>query len=478
MSRSTVAKSRAEKGGKSATTATPAITHEIVSGKLNDQDWNAMLDVDEGDDFIIDIVEDVCSTALDIIFSNYIENQLVPYTVLQAKDAIIQIIEWQFLSRDEGEKGIDNDPGWVQDEEPEPAVTDCWAQGSVPRIIVKSQTPDIMTPNPLDNEGLEQIQEENTLEVAAAEEGDLAEISDDSLPVEEINEEKEESTVPADKEVEELPEKEQIPSCSEKKTGTYKRYRGKLNMDSLSKLTESLDEVKKEGVDCPPTLGSPDLASYQMPSSCQSLLKLQAGRPPGHHDVVYDEYGNVMGITKINVQKLPSHKVKTGFVVVDPSVEAAQSRLEAMRTGRYVKAADRSRAKISPRPPGSPRSSKTSTTIVRSSQTSISSKMHHSLGGSTHEGMSGLPPPLIEAMEVSPGVEVREGDRVKTGPRQHTKKMDLTSLTTQHQLRPIRSKANIPTISVMDLLAQHTPLVKPIADTMPIPPIHSPQMSS
>ena len=41
MSRSTVAKSRADKGGKSGygNAPTPAVTHEIVTAKFNDQDW-------------------------------------------------------------------------------------------------------------------------------------------------------------------------------------------------------------------------------------------------------------------------------------------------------------------------------------------------------------------------------------------------------------------------------------------------------
>ena len=52
-----------------------------------------MTDHDDGDEFILDIIEDVCSSAMDSIFQNYIQNQLVPYTVVQAKDAILQIIE-------------------------------------------------------------------------------------------------------------------------------------------------------------------------------------------------------------------------------------------------------------------------------------------------------------------------------------------------------------------------------------------------
>ena len=38
--------------------------------------------------------------------------------------------------------------------------------------------------------------------------------------------------------------------------------------------------------------------------------------------------------------------------------------------------------------------------------------------GRANEGATPLPPPLIEAMELAPGVVVKEGDRVKRGPRQ------------------------------------------------------------
>ena len=52
-----------------------------------------MLDHDDEDDFVSDIVEEVCSSAVDIIYQKYLERQLVPYIVLQAKDAILQITE-------------------------------------------------------------------------------------------------------------------------------------------------------------------------------------------------------------------------------------------------------------------------------------------------------------------------------------------------------------------------------------------------
>ena len=75
-----------------------------------------MVDHDDNDDFITDIIGDVCSSALDIIHKNYIDKQLIPFTVCQAKDAIVQIIEWQFLTRDSGEGNVSVDPGWCEDE--------------------------------------------------------------------------------------------------------------------------------------------------------------------------------------------------------------------------------------------------------------------------------------------------------------------------------------------------------------------------
>ena len=39
MSKPNVAKSRADKAGKTVSAPTPAQIHEIIPGKFNDQDW-------------------------------------------------------------------------------------------------------------------------------------------------------------------------------------------------------------------------------------------------------------------------------------------------------------------------------------------------------------------------------------------------------------------------------------------------------
>ena len=38
------------------------------------------------------------------------------------------------------------------------------------------------------------------------------------------------------------------------------------------------------------------------------LTQVQTGRPPGNKDVVYDDFGNVVAVMKLDPEKLPTHK--------------------------------------------------------------------------------------------------------------------------------------------------------------------------
>ena len=96
------------------------------------------------------LVDEVFELAYSVVYAHYLEEQAVPYTVSQAKHSLLQIIEascctsvvllyfhctymytctcrsvgmcnvnllqWQFLTRDEGERDTLNDPSWTQDE--------------------------------------------------------------------------------------------------------------------------------------------------------------------------------------------------------------------------------------------------------------------------------------------------------------------------------------------------------------------------
>jgi len=52
-----------------------------------------MVDKDNSEDFIEDIIEELVDTTIGTIYDNYIDRQLLPFTVTMAKDAILQIIE-------------------------------------------------------------------------------------------------------------------------------------------------------------------------------------------------------------------------------------------------------------------------------------------------------------------------------------------------------------------------------------------------
>lgn len=52
-----------------------------------------MLEFDDGDEFIGELVDEVVGKTLNIIYDKYIERQLLPYTISQAKEALLTIID-------------------------------------------------------------------------------------------------------------------------------------------------------------------------------------------------------------------------------------------------------------------------------------------------------------------------------------------------------------------------------------------------
>ena len=52
-----------------------------------------MLEFDDGEDFIGEVVEEVVASSLNVIYQKYIERQLLPYTISQAKEALLTIID-------------------------------------------------------------------------------------------------------------------------------------------------------------------------------------------------------------------------------------------------------------------------------------------------------------------------------------------------------------------------------------------------
>ena len=52
-----------------------------------------MIDKDSSEDVVDRIMEELVDTTMDTIYKMYTERQLLPFTVSQAKDAILSIVE-------------------------------------------------------------------------------------------------------------------------------------------------------------------------------------------------------------------------------------------------------------------------------------------------------------------------------------------------------------------------------------------------
>ncbi|PIK34090.1 hypothetical protein BSL78_29089 [Apostichopus japonicus] len=190
-------------------------------------------------------------------------------------------------------------------------------------------------------------------------------------------------------------------------------------------------------------------------------------KAPGSKDVTYDDMGNVVAVFKLDPEQLPSHRIRTKFTVIDPAVEAAQARLQAMRTGRhYINTPSVKQVRDRSAQQG------TAAMTVRTNVTSVAASSSTTRKTKdVNDGVTPLPPPLIESMELSPGVTVREGSRFKQGPRLAIRQSEVTSGKIR-SLRPLVTLDNKGVaISVGDIIGSQSPSVRPLNPNGPIPPI-------
>ena len=54
---------------------------------------NNVLDIDESQDFIWELIDEVFDNSIKIIYDKYIESQTIPFTINEAKKAILHIID-------------------------------------------------------------------------------------------------------------------------------------------------------------------------------------------------------------------------------------------------------------------------------------------------------------------------------------------------------------------------------------------------
>lgn len=434
MSRQQATKSRdkggSRGGGGAQSVPVPVVSNDVVPGRVTVADWNKMLANDDDDDLVGSIVDDMLEDVMEQCYQKYIWQQVVPYTVYQAKDDLLDIITWRFLSHDTGEEDMQKNLGWAEDFEPEPGVIDSWAQGSVPIIVTKSPEEDEPMP-PIE----EDLNKSEDVEETIPDESETISLNPDlavQTPEKEPKEEQQKKE--KEKEVEK-------PKPTKRKI-KYKRHVGRLPSAHLGEMTKTLEHSESEILEREfSSLNRMDDAATHLSPSQKSLIKLQAGRPPGNKEVTFDEHGNVLAVMRLDPKSLPSHRVKVHYCIVDPEAEAAAQRLEAMRTGKLRTLAKIHwkpkpvKMRISPRKPmslkpveetrplfpmppsprrhghgGKPSTMHTQRSTIYSRLRGLSRKRDD--GGSTIEP---LPPSLIDSINVSPGVTMKEGDKVKIG---------------------------------------------------------------
>jgi len=409
------AASKNEKGasrGGSQSVSAPVISTDIIPGKMTNADWDGIMN-DENDSHIVgSIVDDILQETLDKCYESYIWQQVLPYTAIHTKNTLLQIVEWHFLSRDYGEQDIGRDRGWTEESEPEPTMIDSWAQGSVP-VVVRTQSTTVSATSdemPISGRRIpdKELASSNMISESymSETEGTVTGTVEPSIP--EVPEE-------AELEQDDMSEvaKSPEPPAPLKKTGkkksSYKKYLGAVPKPA------PIEEDTPKSSNTPKETTSPSNIA-KLTSSQKSLLKLQAGRPPGNREVTFDDHGNVVGVMKLNSRNLPKHRVRVIYNVVDPKDEAISLKSAALRGGKIsMLRSSKINKYAEPVPPISPKGNHLSRTPLGTGK-SVRINALFPRDGKRHTKIDPVPPTMLETIDASPGVSVFEGGMTKVGP--------------------------------------------------------------
>lgn len=453
-------KSRQDKTKTPAqTSAPPPTSNDIIPGRFTEADWYHMVDQEDGEEFVVDIVNEIVESTMKVLHDQYIISQTLPYTIQESKNLLLQIIEWQFLACDGGENNPACDATWLEEDEPVTPLTDSWAQGSVPIMLRPSSASSVSSI---------QSDRESELSSVAEERPGAPEPPFEALDVPEtplsISSPAQPTPATAEKRKENKPQelsKKQVQG--KKKTySPFRPHKGKLPSFSGVDLTPLTDEYSLRTAERlqEVTIGHRDTTGLTMLSSSTSILKAQYGRPPGIKDVLYDERGNVVAVMKISPDKLPSHRVRTKFSVVDDDndMQVVRSRTRPRKYGQ------------NPRKMEATKDLKASKNASLKQNIDASSINNASYQTENAGYITPLPPPLVDAMDISAGVLVREGNIIRRGPRQIPRRAEKTPSSAY--LQPLDSTRTAGRV-IDDILTRSSPVIRPLHATEPIPPITS-----
>ena len=439
-------------------------TTEIVAGKFSENEWHQLIVEEENEAFCSKILEELLHETMQQCYQKYIEKQLLPFTVETAKDALLEIVELRFLERDSGETENALDCLWAEDDEADAVAYDSWAVGAVPCTVFPSEDAEsvVRTDRSLkaDEKNLE---DEHTLpekETKAIEIGSAAEPGFEQ-PEPEVSTEMKTEEFSSQAIITEDHQTGQ----TQKRRRKYKPYRGAIGSAGVSRMSETLLETELRLMNLEHAANADErMMSSEIPVKMQQALKAQAGRPPGLGEAPVKDVNVVIVDTRAVVENIASIQVKTNFSIVDPEVEAAQQRLIAMRTGRFnplTMGAGTGTVRKPAKSKFDPKDSKRQTQEFRNEQ-----QLTYERAASN--GVAPVPPPLIESMDVAAGVTVREGGRVKQGPKRLQKQSTSSKHFTESMLLPVNRLKSKNTISVAEII---NPIQQSNKSAKPLPPI-------
>lgn len=449
-----MSKSRNEKKPPAQPPIIP-VTNDIIPGKFNENQWNFMIDQENGQEFVLDIVDEIVGCTIKVIYDKYIQSQLRPYSVDAAKDLLLQIIELRFLAHDKGEELPENNTTWLEDEEPTPCVTDSWSQGSVPvqqcpsrPLSARSDSgresiPETEPPSQPSREEVKKCDDDKKQDQEKSEECFVDKLYQDVFLLADI-----------------LPSP---PSASKVSTLNGRRKAGVKTTGKRRKQLKPIAQDDKSCDDekCLTTDGNP------LQTTSNPIQKMRNGRPPAEPEVTFDEQGNIVAMVRLSTDKLPTHRVKTRYNIIDPhngNLAPSNQPSRLMTTKESVLSHLRDT-----------QGSSVISTKKRSHDKQIfispSFKSNYSLEVMSKEDdqtIKPLPPPLMDSMNIAAGVLIREGQVVRKGAEMHIGQKTKEDILNLH---PVGSLSKKQTISVSDVIGTTSPVIRQIRLADPIPPI-------
>ncbi|XP_074848251.1 uncharacterized protein C2orf81 homolog isoform X2 [Carettochelys insculpta] len=397
----------------------------------------------------------------------------IPFTISQARDAMLQIAEWRFLVRDEGEATVEEDATWQEEEEPMACVTDSWAQGSVP-VIRSSLT--LFPQVSLDELPDGTLSHEEMWSYPGTPEAPASSLSVQPL------EKKGVKLAKSFRAQHLFPRPAPPPRPKTRKA--HKPYPGSLCSAGLKSNTRHLEQTEKKllpkqlSQTLPEELPQEDLGNLPqlLPLSCSNLLKIQVGRPPNIKGVMYDEFGTAIAMPKLDPARLPKHWIKPQVEVLSLDVEAKQQEVLKTLYGR----GRRSTKSHSCAAQGPGLGALISTKLLQDTGPKLGGELaqafcqSHPDKGTQHlpstvrslESSSHLhwkPSSLVDSMEPAPGVAIQDSSRVMHGSCHGALHQEGGGGLFQRSLGPIRPRLPLPAVAVEQLICDHTPQVHPVA---------------